>query len=159
DETGLAWDMLSQLGALLKSSRPDNPLEHPASRLYMTGQSQTAGYARLYASVFSRLETGPDGKPLYDGYLYSGSPPWQVPINQCWKEPPDVDPRLITAAAAVPVIELFTQGDLQTNTPSRRPDSDTFPDLFRRYEIAGAAHVDPYEDLSFASNEDAARAH
>jgi len=24
---------------------------------------------------------GPDRKPLYDGYLYSGSPPWQVQIN------------------------------------------------------------------------------
>jgi alpha/beta hydrolase family protein len=125
----------------------------------MTGQSQTAGYARLYASVFGRRETTPDGKPLYDGYLYSGSPPWQVPINQCWKEPPDGDPRLTTAAASVPVIELFTQGDMKTNVPTRRPDSDTFPDLFRRYEVAGASHVDPYEDLSFASDEDAARAH
>lgn len=158
-ETGLAWDILSQVGALLKSSDPSNPLAHPAARLYMTGQSQTAGYARLYASAFGRLEVSPDGKPLYDGYLYSGSPPWQVPINQCWKEPPDGDPRLITGAASVPVIELFTQGDMKTNVQSRRPDSDTFPDLFRRYEIAGAAHVDPWEDLSFASEEDAARAH
>jgi len=159
DETGLAWDILSQVGALLKGSGPSNPLTRPAARLYMTGQSQTAGYARLYASVFSRLETGPDGKPLYDGYLYSGSPPWQVPINQCWKEPPDGDPRLLTAASAVPVIELFTQGDMQTNVLTRRPDGDTFPDLFRRYEVAGAAHVDPWEDLSFASEEDATRAH
>ena len=125
----------------------------------MTGQSQTAGYARLYASAFGRREVGPDDKPLYDGYLYSGSPPWQVPINQCWQAPPDGDPRLITAAAAVPVIELFTQGDLKTNAGSRRPDSDEFPDLFRRYEVAGAAHVDPWEDLSFAADEDAMRAH
>ena len=159
DETGLAWDILSQLGTLLKGSAPSNPLTLPAARLYMTGQSQSAGYARLYATVFSRLELGPDGKPLYDGYLYSGSPPWQVPINQCWKEPPDGDPRLITAASAVPVIELFTQGDLQTNVLTRRPDGDTFPDRFRRYEVAGAAHVDPWEDLSFASEEDATRAH
>ncbi|MFL6606485.1 MAG: alpha/beta hydrolase domain-containing protein [Steroidobacteraceae bacterium] len=159
DETGLAWDILSELGAALKSRGPSNPLTHPAARLYMTGQSQTAGYARLYATVFGRREVGPDGKPLYDGYLYSGSPPWQVPINQCWQEPPDGDPRLITAAAAVPVIELFTQGDLKTNAGSRRPDSDTFPDLFRRYEVAGAAHVDPWEDLSFAAEEDAMRAH
>jgi hypothetical protein len=159
DETGLAWDMLSQLGVLLKASDPINPLGAPAARLYMTGQSQTAGYARLYASVFSRRETTPDGKPLYDGYLYSGSPPWQVPINQCWKEPPEGDARLTTAAASVPVIELFTQGDMKTNVPTRRPDSDAFPDLFRRYEVAGASHVDPYEDLSFASDDDAVRAH
>ncbi|HEY6926112.1 MAG TPA: alpha/beta hydrolase domain-containing protein [Steroidobacteraceae bacterium] len=159
DETGLAWDILSQVGMLLKSPSSANPLSRPAFRLYMTGQSQTAGYARLYASVFARAEVGPDGRPLYNGYLYSGSPPWQVPINQCWKEPPQGDPRLITTAASVPVIEFFTQGDLETNVPTRRPDSDTFPDLFRRYEVAGAAHVDPWEDLSFASDEDAARAH
>jgi hypothetical protein len=159
DETGLAWDMLSQLGALLKTPGPANPLGQPAARLYMTGQSQTAGYARLYASVFSRHESTPDDTPLYDGFLYSGSPPWQVPINQCWKEPPDGDPRLITAAAAVPVIELFTQGDMKTNVPTRRPDSDIAPDLFRRYEVAGASHVDPYEDLSFAAPAEAARAH
>jgi hypothetical protein len=159
DETGLAWDILSQVGALLKSSGPGNPLGRPGARLYMTGQSQTAGYARLYAGVFSRREAGSDGKPLYAGYLYSGSPPWQVPINQCWKEPPDSDPRLITAPAGVPVIEIFTQGDMKTNVQTRRPDSDTFPDLFRRYEVAGAAHVDPWEDLSFAAEEDATRAH
>ena len=159
DETGLAWDILSQLGAALKSFGPSNPLSHPAVRLYMTGQSQTAGYARLYASVFSQRELGPDGKTLFDGYLYSGSPPWQVPINQCWKELPPGDARLITAAASVPVIELFSQGDMGTNVPTRRPDGDMFPDLFRRYEVAGAAHVDPWEERSFASEEDATRAH
>jgi hypothetical protein len=158
-ETGLAWDMLSELGALLKSGSKSNPLTRPAWRLYMTGQSQTAGYARLYAALFSRREAGPKGGPLFDGYLYSGSPPWQVPINQCRKDFAPGDPRLITAAAGVPVIELFTQADMTTNRPTRRPDSDRFPDLFRRYEIAGAPHVDPWEQLSFASHADVARAH
>jgi len=159
DETGLAWDMLSQIGYLLKSEAPPNPLQRPAARLYMTGQSQSGGYARFYAGAFGPLEVGPDDKPLYDGYLYSGSPPWQIPVNQCAKDLTEGDPRLLTAAAGVPVIELFTEGDLKTNAVSRRPDSDQPPDLFRRYEIAGAAHVDPWEDLSFSSREDAARAH
>jgi hypothetical protein len=159
DETGLAWDILSEVGALLKSSATSNPLTRAAARLYMTGQSQTAGYARLYASLFNRREVGPDGKPLYDGFLYSGSPPWQVPINQCRRDFPSGDSRLITAAAGVPVVEIFTQGDMTTNEPTRRPDSDAAPDLFRRYEVAGAPHVDPWEMLSFASDADAAKAH
>lgn len=33
DETGLAWDLLSQTGALLKSGEPGNPLGAPAERL------------------------------------------------------------------------------------------------------------------------------
>ena len=158
DETGLAWDILSQIGALLKSSSHGNPLTHPAERLFMTGQSQTAGYARTYASIFGRIVVGPNGEPLYDAYLYSGSPPWQVPINQCAKDLPAGDPRLLTAAAGVPVIEIFAQGDIGTNINSRRLDSDVAPDLFRRYEVAGAPHVDPWEQLSFASAADTARA-
>jgi hypothetical protein len=160
DESGLAWDMLSQIGLLLKSPASAAPLlGGSARRLYMTGQSQTAGYARLYASLFSQRVVGPDRKPLYDGYFYSGSPPWQVPINQCQKDLPAGDPRLITAPAGVPVVEIFTQGDMGTNVSSRRPDSDTPEDRFRRWEVAGAGHVDPWEALSFADEADVARAH
>jgi hypothetical protein len=153
DETGLAWDVLSQVGALFKSSAGARLIGRPATRLYMTGQSQSAGYARTYATVFARTVAGNDGKPLYDGFLYSGSPPWQVPLNQCRTDLPEGDPRLITPAVGVPVIELFAEGDIGTNVVTRRPDSDRAPDLFRRYEIAGAAHVDPWEIRSFATDE------
>jgi hypothetical protein len=157
DETGLAWDMLSQLGRLLKEDTPANPVGRVAQRLYMTGQSQTAGYARTYATVFGRSVVDGKGKPLFDAYLYSGSPPWQVPLHQCAKDLPAGDSRLITAATGVPIIELFAQGDLGTNIETRRPDADGPDDLFRRYEIAGAAHTDPWEELSFASAEDMRR--
>lgn len=149
DETGLAWDILSQVAALLKSGSTDNPLSRPAARVYLTGQSQTAGYARTYASIFGRSVLGPGDRPSFDAYLYSGSPPWQVPLHQCAATIPEGDRRLITAAAGVPVIEVFAEGDIGTNITSRRPDSDTLPDLFRRYEVAGAAHTDPFEALSF----------
>jgi hypothetical protein len=148
DETGLAWDMITDLGRLLKAPGAGNPLGKAAARLYMTGQSQNAGYARTYATFFARDIKGPNGKLLYDAYLYSGSPPWQVPINQCAKDPPPGDPRLLTGPAGAPVIELFTQGDLSTNVESRRPDADKAPDLFRRYEVAGGSHIDPWEGRS-----------
>ena len=158
DETGLAWDILNEVGALLKATSADNPLSRRADRLYMTGQSQTAGYARTYATFFGLTEKAPDGHPLYDGYLYSGSPPWQVPLSQCLKGFSPGDPRLLTGPAGVPVIELFTQGDIGSNIETRRPDSDKAPDLYRRYEIAGASHVDPWEQKSFASEQDMVRA-
>jgi hypothetical protein len=65
---------------------------------------------------------------------------------------------LITPAVGVPVIELFAQGDIGTNIDTRRPDADSRADRFRRYEIAGAPHVDPWEQLSFASPDDMRRA-
>jgi hypothetical protein len=154
DETGLAWDMITDVGRLLKAGGAGNPLRKAATRLYMTGQSQTAGYARTYATFFARGVKGANGKALYDGYLYSGSPPWQVPINQCAKDPPAGDPRLITGPAGAPVMEFFTQGDMRTNVESRRPDADGAPDLFRRYEVAGGAHIDPWEEQSFPSAAD-----
>jgi hypothetical protein len=158
DEVGLAWDIIGEVGALLKTKSDQNPLSRPAARLYMTGQSQTAGYARTYATFFGRTEKGPDGGPLYDGYLYSGSPPGQVPISQCAKGFSPGDPRLLTGPAGVPVIELFAQSDIGTNIETRRPDSDKAPDLYRRYEVAGAPHVDPWEQKSFASEADTLRA-
>lgn len=158
EETGLAWDILTQVGALLKSKAPVNPLPKPAQRLYMTGQSQTAGYARTWASVFARHTQAASGGPLYDGFLYSGSPPWQVPLHQCDPGFADEDVRSLTAPAGVPVIELFAQGDLGTNLTSRRHDSDRAPDLYRRYEVAGASHVDPWEERAFANAADRQRA-
>ena len=158
EETGLAWDLISQLGALLKSSAPDNPIPWTVRRLYMTGQSQSAGYARTYAGLFARTVTDATGQPLFDAYLYSGSPPWQVPLNQCRADLAVGDPRLITPAVGVPVMEIFTQGDLGTNVQTRRPDSDSDVDRFRRYEVAGAPHVDPWEERSFANDADRARA-
>jgi hypothetical protein len=124
DETGLTWDLLTQLGVLLKSDSGSNPLTRPAQWLYMTGQSQTAGYARTYATVFALPIEEQLGAPLYDGYLFSGSPPWQVPLHQCMADLPEGDPRLMTGPAGVPVIEFFAQGDIGTNIVSRRPDSD-----------------------------------
>lgn len=159
DETGLAWDILTQLGHALKGEGGATRLmPWPAQRLYMTGQSQSAAYARTWATLFGARENGPDGKPLYAGYLYSGSPPWQVPLHQCRADLPEGDPRLITPPVGVPVIELFAEGDLGTNIVSRRPDSDRAPDLFRRYEVAGAAHVDTWELRSLPNAEDTVRA-
>ena len=170
DEMGLAWDILSEIGVLLKTKLADNPLTRPAERLYMTGQSQTANYSRTYATLFGRVEKGPKGVALYDGYFYSGSPPVQIPINQCWKnsksnvdffeheKSPSSNGAQLTGPAGVPVIEILAQGDIGTNTGTERPDSDKAPDLFRRYEVAGAPHVDLWETKSFASDQDTLRA-
>lgn len=158
DETGLAWDMIGQVGVLLKTRGAPNPLGVAAQRLYLTGQSQTAGYARTFATVFHRWTRGPDTRPLFDAYLYSGSPPWQVPLHQCLADLPEGDARLVTPAVGVPVVELFAEGDIGTNIATRRPDADTRADRFRRYEIAGAPHVSQWEELSFASDADVARA-
>jgi len=157
-ETGLAWDILSELGALLKSKAQHNPLRGlPVERVYLTGQSQTAGYTRTYASAISPLARLPNGKRIYDGFLGSGHMAWQVPLNNCAAPLPAADPRLITHALGVPDIEISAQSDLRTNASTRRPDSDAPPDLFRHYEVAGASHVDTWELASLPDVSDLTR--
>jgi hypothetical protein len=157
-ETGLAWDILSEVGALVRSRAPQNPLHgFPVARVYLTGQSQTAGYMRTYASAISPLARLGNGKPIYDGFLGSGHMAWQVPLNNCAAPLPAGDPRLITHALGVPDIEISAQSDLATNASTRRSDSDVAPDLFRHYEVAGASHVDTWELASFPDAADLTR--
>jgi len=41
----------------------------------------------------------------------------------------------------VPVIELLSEGEAETNLASRRPDSDAPHDRYRLYEVPGACHM------------------
>jgi hypothetical protein len=60
---------------------------------------------------------------------------------------PETDPRRVIQPSGVPVIHMLTEGEIATSiaffnaVPTRRPDSDDAPDLFRRYEIPGGCHM------------------
>lgn len=152
-EVGFAADILSQLGALLRSDAPDNPLRDlRVTRVYLTGYSQTAGYVRDYASAISPHVRRPGGEPIYDGYLAAGQAPFNVPLNNCAALFHAGDPRLTMGPVGVPYIDVAGEGDTLVNSFMRRPDSDRAPDLFRRYEIAGATHsgswVEPFTPIA-----------
>jgi hypothetical protein len=55
-------------------------------------------------------------------------------------------------------MEIFAEGDIGTNIVTRRADSDTAPDLFRRYEVAGAPHGDIWQQRSYPDATDQHRA-
>jgi hypothetical protein len=55
-------------------------------------------------------------------------------------------------------MEIFAEGDIGTNIVTRRADSDTAPDLFRRYEVAGAPHGDLWQQRSYPNAADQHRA-
>jgi hypothetical protein len=141
-EAGLAYDIIAQAGALLRSRDPANPLRgYRVARLYLTGHSQTGGYTRKYAHLFSALIQRAGGQPIFDGYVSSGNGPFNPPINGCARPPIEGDPEMIAAAAGVPLIEIGGERDTLVNAFQRRPDSDAAPDLYRRYEVAGASHI------------------
>lgn len=155
-----AWDIFTQLGALLKSSNPSNPLVADGFNLTNVklighGYSQTGGYLITYINFFHKDAKLDNGQPVYDGYLASAAagPIW---INDDGVDPcvpsmgfgpyPATDPRRVIQPCGVPVIHTLTETEIAIPSAdlnaivTRRVDSDTYPDLFRRYEIAGANH-------------------
>src|SRR5579871_335929 len=67
-ETGLRWDIVSQVGALLKSSAPTRPLAgFNVQRTFLYGQ--TGGDLPTYISAIHPLANLANGKPVWDGYF------------------------------------------------------------------------------------------
>src|SRR5262249_36522341 len=80
-EDGLRWDMISQVGRLLKSDLLQ------AQYLFLT--TQGADVATYANAIHANLQ---NGKPVYDGYLLK-APFTMARINQCAPAPAANDPR------------------------------------------------------------------
>ncbi|MBN1831210.1 MAG: hypothetical protein JW896_03780 [Deltaproteobacteria bacterium] len=143
-ENGLVWDMVSQVGALLKSDSESNPIrDYKVEYLIATGYSQTGGYLTTYINLIHPLDTAKlkDGSPIYDGYMIGDGDAFMFPINQCADAAPPGESSIIIKPRGVPIISVVSQGLLNMTIPARRPDSDTAEDMYRRYEIPGSSHV------------------
>jgi hypothetical protein len=150
-EEGLRWDMLSQVGALLKSNATGAPLAgFTAEALYMTSQG---GDLTTYMKAIHPRARLANGRPVYDGYLAKAGFT-AARINQCAAAPPPGDPRHNARNVGVPVIAVSAQGEVLQTAPLRRPDSDEPGDRYRLYEIAGAGHIDKFAYRGFPSMAD-----
>ncbi len=169
-EDGLVWDIYSQVGAWVRGNDASNPLAHPSGsqkktpvqHVYGFGYSQTGGFQFDYINAIQPLVIASDGKPMYDGYIVavaSGRFVGLVPINQCEPTPSSTtDPRYQFQNADTPIIHVMSQSDYLFGVSLRRPDGDTYPDLFRHYEMAGAAHATPDELFYSAAPADIVKA-
>src|SRR5262249_61625113 len=89
-EEGLRWDMLSQVGALLKSSGRGRPMNgFNVQALYMTTQG---GDLVTYINAIHPRANLESGKPVYNGYL-AKAPFTAARINQCAAAPGPTDAR------------------------------------------------------------------
>jgi hypothetical protein len=142
-ENGLIWDITSQVAALLKSKEKHNPLKgFKVEITFLTGYSQTGGYVVTYVNFIRPLPDalGATGKPVYDGYLIGDGDAILIPLNQCSIPLKPGDPRFIIKPRPEPVISVVSQ-ILWTGMGADRADSDSPEDPYRRYEIAGASHI------------------
>ncbi|MCU1337338.1 MAG: hypothetical protein JWO19_2919 [Bryobacterales bacterium] len=138
-EEGLRWDMMSQVGALLKAAPAGSPFAgFRVEALYMT--SQFPDVVTYLDAIHSHARLA-NGKPVYDGYMLR-NPGAPSRLSQCGAAPGASDQRRIVAKVDVPVIEVVAQGEVPDSLAQRRPDSDEPDNRFRRYEFAGTAHID-----------------
>lgn len=146
-ENGLAFDIIAQVGALLRSSSKENPLlDINPWKVVAAGYSQTGGYITTYANALHGLLRRGDGAPIYDGYLNAAGAQSNVPLNQCAAPLPDDDPRRGALPRDVPFVTAQTESDFNRGAALqlRRADSDEPGDRFRLYEIPGAGHAGPF---------------
>jgi Alpha/beta hydrolase domain len=139
-EEGLKWDVISQVGALLKAHQAGGPMAgFNVQYLYMTSQDAAQ---TTYVNAIGRHALLANGKPVYDGHVIkSGGRPAR--IRRCAQAPGNGDPRVAVKNAGVPVINVLQQGDVLGAVALRRADSDDPIDRFRLYEVAGTAHSSP----------------
>jgi Alpha/beta hydrolase domain len=139
-EDGLNWDIIGQVGRLLKTETPDNPLrDFDVERLYASGWSGGGALLLLYISDgFHDRTRMPDGAPIFDGYLV-GEPSPYPRINSTAPELSESDDRQQVQPRDVPAISLHTHPQEEYR---RRPDGNRPNDRYRVYEVAGAAHGD-----------------
>jgi Alpha/beta hydrolase domain len=147
-EDGLAWDMISQVGRLLKTDSTANPLRD--LRIHnsdLVGWSQSGSYDVTYLNAIARHTSMPDGKAVFDGYLPGAGSYAGTPINQCVPVITPGDPRVrYNPPDGAPVIVMTTPTDFYTaasyNRRTDRPaDSDTAARRIRLYEIGGGSHL------------------
>jgi hypothetical protein len=154
-EDGLRWDMISQVGALLKSKVAGSPLTgFSVEALYLTSQG---GDLTTYMNALHPRATLQNGRPVYDGYV-AKAPFNLARINRCAAAPAQNDSRQMVKNVGVPVIAVAAQGEVSSTYPWRRPDSDDPLDRYRLYEVAGAGHIDRTAYVGFPSMRDQAAA-
>jgi hypothetical protein len=117
---GAANDIIAQVGALIKSSRKDNPLNGLTVRkMVLTGSSASAGVATQYLTNAHMAMRLADMKPIYDGFM-----PTSANGNI---------PELDVPTVLVPTMRETFQGRGTTQADN---------DKLRVYEFAGMAHID-----------------
>lgn len=158
NENGLIWDMLSQLGVLLKSDTKENPMYgFPVQKVMATGA--TAGDLSAYLCGIHPLHRNCKNRPIYDGFLIymTGAPGG---INQETNKNSELDERN-KYYSEVPFIHVLTTGDMVGGGfhpdwayMQRRPDADEEGKKLCRYELAGCGVRAGYDKIRCVCRED-----
>jgi hypothetical protein len=127
---GQTNEILAQVGALVKSSRHDNPLAGLRVRqMILAGSSASAAVVVnfLQTSMVQRLA---DMKPIYDGFMPTSNGSALRKVD-------------------VPMIQVPTMREVFQGFGPTRVDGDAPGDQFRVFEFAGMAHIDSRDAAAY----------
>ncbi len=143
-EDGLIWDMVTELGALVRGESEMNPLRGVKGRkTFLTGYSQQGGFLVRYLNSFSAPIADETGHAPFDGYMLGGPGYICVPgLNQCEAPEKPGEEGTVVRRSPVPVLAVHTQTDNNRvgALECRLPDSDGPALLYRAYDVAGSSH-------------------
>lgn len=154
-ESGLYWDMQTDLARLLRTDSGLNPIRNYGKcYLYLLGWSQSGSYMARTMASFAYHKADQQKEPLFDGYLEAGADSALAPINAY--EISDRDGQ-ISQDGTLPKagILLSKEPYIAINTESENrganwaEDSDLPDRKFRSYQIAGSSHDSWYNMLDY----------
>lgn len=149
-EEGLFWDMLSQLGMLLRTEQGQKCVgNNPVEFIYLSGQSQSGAYLNTYVSYFDSYIRKCCHKPVYDGYfniagaLVQRTVRQQGTVGDLKLLPRNMHPSstpyiCITCEGDLFLFNQYVEGDLLN---IKIENNDTEDNKCRYYEIPGAPHT------------------
>lgn len=147
-DPSLAWDVTSQVGALIAQEGPESPLAgYDVESTYLTGQSQMAGYLVTYINAIQPRHR------VYDGFLVAyrltraTNLGFETPVDGMTPNTSASQAQRRIDGGGAPVINLQTESDpigdpTGDDTSVWRDDADTDTDRFRLWEVAGSSHND-----------------
>jgi hypothetical protein len=140
-EDGMNWDVIGQIGNMLKSNASVSPLHGlNVKQMFMEGFSGAGAITLIWHNEFSPILRMRNGDSIVDGFVV-GEPSGYPLINSQASPIASTDPRQKVLANGVPVVKLASRPEPATQ---RRSDSDSPDGQYRTFEVSGAAHTDNY---------------
>lgn len=147
-EEGLVWDILTQVGALLRSGAANELIGAAPERVFLIGQSQSAVYLNTWIAGFHAAASAAHGRPLFDGYLATVGADIRRPLRQGGPRPLGIFATVPPADVDldVPHITVTAEGDAELFggmgvTRFLEVGSLDGP-LRRHWQVAGTPHTD-----------------
>ena len=156
-ETGLFWDMLTDLAWLLRGEEEQNPIrEYKREYVYLTGWSQSGSYLFRYLNSFAYRPEVARGACVFNGYLSGGGVhSLGIPVNQYETMAPYHYSLTRVEKAREPFIAVQTESENGRMEAWRiaQQDSDDPEFLFRQYDVTGASHDTSYSYVDYYQND------